>query len=113
MGPRSPADPDRELHRGPSELRQTHPALASLDTKVQEQTRLVDSHTRQRDDEKRDQQRRTGLAAFRRMAPNDLALPRPTQDQVRDLATRLAASRRRDDDDFYLHSHDNDRGLSR
>ena len=44
------------------------------------------------------------------MAPNDLALPRPTQDQV---ATRLAASRSRDDDDFYLHSHDNDRGLSR
>lgn len=95
------------------ELRQTHPALASLDTKVQEQTRLVDSHTRQRDDERRDQQRRSGLAAFRRMARNDLALPRPTQDQVRDLATRLAASRSRDADDFYVHSHDNDRGLSR
>ena len=95
------------------ELRQTHPALASLDTKVQEQTRLVDSHTRQRDDEKRDQQRRTGLAAFRRMAPNDLALPRPTQDQVRDLATRLAAGRSRDDDDFYVHSHDKYQGLSR
>jgi ATP-dependent exoDNAse (exonuclease V) alpha subunit len=95
------------------QLQETHPSLANLDTQIQEQTRLVDSHTRQRDDEKLDQQRRDDLGALRRRAPNDLALPRPTQDQVRDLATRLAASRSRDDDDFYLHSHDNDRGLSR
>ena len=88
--------------------------LASLDAQIAQQAVLVDSHNRQRDDEARDEQRRGGLAAFRRMAPNDLALPRPTQDQVRQLATRLAAGRSRDDDDdFYRRSPDQDRGLSR
>lgn len=96
-------------------LQQTHPALASLDTVILEQTRLVDRHTSQRDDQARDQQRRSGLAAFRRMAPNDLALPRPTQDQVREFATRLAVSRSRDDDDDFYRSpsQDQGRGLSR
>ena len=97
-----------------AQLQQTHPMLASLDAQIAQQAVLVDSHNRQRDDEARDEQRRGGLAAFRRMAPNDLALPRPTQDQVRQLATRLAAGRSRDDDDdFYRRSPDQDRGLSR